>query len=326
MKINSLTQEQIEQFPAWVDKWTKIGLSTEPIDFDKAQNTVEKIYSLIGIKPKVIIRLNSPMGTTVGGAYAVWMLNELFNKKNKVRSQVRSQVESQVWSQVRSQVWSQVWSQKIEGYNNYRGGQFWASWFAYISFFRDVCGWKDKTLDSFSLDEELGKNSGWVWWHEDVCVISDRPKAINLDKQGRLHSLNSKAIEYRDDWGIYCVNGVTVEDYVVMNPEKITVKDIEKEQNSEVKRIKIERYGQDKYLKDSNAELVSTDLYGKLWRKEIPNDEPLVMVELLNSTPEPDGHFKTYFLRVPPTVKTCHEGVSWTFGKDTMSYAPIFQS
>ena len=50
------------------------------------------------------------------------------------------------------------------------------------------------------------------------------------------------------------------------------------------------------------------------------------MVELLNSTPEPNGEHKTYFLRVPPTMQTAHEAVAWTFDKKQIDYAPIFQS
>ena len=38
------------------------------------------------------------------------------------------------------------------------------------------------------------------------------------------------------------------------------------------------------------------------------------MVEVLNSTPEPDGSRKTYFLRVPPDTQTARQGVAWTFG------------
>ena len=33
------------------------------------------------------------------------------------------------------------------------------------------------------------------------------------------------------------------------------------------------------------------------------NDEPLVMVKVMNSTPEPDGSFKPYFLRVHPELR-----------------------
>jgi len=51
-----------------------------------------------------------------------------------------------------------------------------------------------------------------------------------------------------------------------------------------------------------------------------------VVVEVLNSTPEPDGSRKTYFLRVPPRTSTAHEAVAWTFGMDAAEYSPITQT
>ena len=39
-----------------------------------------------------------------------------------------------------------------------------------------------------------------------------------------------------------------------------------------------------------------------------------MLVEVLNATAEQDGTRKTYFLRVPPTVRTAREAVAWTFG------------
>ena len=88
----------------------------------------------------------------------------------------------------------------------------------------------------------------------------------------------------------------------------------------------IERYGQARYLQDSGAKLVAEDEFGSLYRKEIPNDEPLVMVRVKNSTPEPDGSEKIYFLRVPPSVRTPHEAVAWSFGLNPTAYLPLIQT
>jgi hypothetical protein len=50
------------------------------------------------------------------------------------------------------------------------------------------------------------------------------------------------------------------------------------------------------------------------------------MVRVKNSTPEPDGTYKEYFLRVPPTIKTAREAVAWTFEMDENEYKPKFES
>ena len=161
---------------------------------------------------------------------------------------------------------------------------------------------------------------------ENICFVCALPISVKVDDRKRLHSINSPAIEWKDGWGLYFIHGVTVPEYVVMNPEKITVQDIEKEENAEIRRVKINRYGQDKFLKDSGSIKVHEDDYGTLWKKDLLNDEPIIMVELINSTPEPDNSFKHYFIRVPPTVKTAHEAVGWTFGKTDKNYSPLIMS
>jgi hypothetical protein len=65
----------------------------------------------------------------------------------------------------------------------------------------------------------------------------------------------------------------------------------------------IERYGQSKFLIDSGAKEISRDDWGILYRKDIDNDESLVMVKVVNSSPEPDGTFRDYFLRVHPELR-----------------------
>jgi hypothetical protein len=51
-----------------------------------------------------------------------------------------------------------------------------------------------------------------------------------------------------------------------------------------------------------------------------------VMIEVVNRTPEPDGSWKHYHLRVPPNMRTAHEAVAWTFEKTPAEYAPEFES
>ena len=52
-----------------------------------------------------------------------------------------------------------------------------------------------------------------------------------------------------------------------------------------------------------SPEKIAEDEFGELYRSELPGDEPLVMVKVINSTPEPDGSSKPYFLRVHPEAR-----------------------
>lgn len=72
------------------------------------------------------------------------------------------------------------------------------------------------------------------------------------------------------------------------------------------------------YLADIDAKQDGDDnLPG---RKEQPNDEPIVVVRVKNSTAEPDGTFKDYFIRVPPTITNASHAVAWTFGIEPHEY------
>ncbi|MGK4422445.1 DUF6745 domain-containing protein, partial [Klebsiella pneumoniae] len=64
----------------------------------------------------------------------------------------------------------------------------------------------------------------------------------------------------------------------------------------------------------------------RLYRRNVPDDEPIVMVELVNASPELDGSLKTYMLRVPPTVRTCREAVAWTFGMTVDQWQPAMET
>lgn len=150
---------------------------------------------------------------------------------------------------------------------------------------------------------------------------------VHLDINHRQHSFNGQPSVIRPDGKkFYFWHGVQVPDFVITNPEKITVEVINKEQNTEVRRVMLEKFGFEKYLKASKASLRCKDKFGKLWEAPVPNDEALVMVEVLNSTPEPDGSIKTYFLRVPPHIRTPRAALAWTFQVTEDEYEPVFES
>jgi hypothetical protein len=77
--------------------------------------------------------------------------------------------------------------------------------------------------------------------------------------------------------------------------------------------------GVEQAIQSGLAEFVNHDDFGKLWRIAWPHEQMLV-VEVANLTPEPDGSYRHYFLRVPPSVRTAREAVAWTFRFDADSY------
>lgn len=206
------------------------------------------------------------------------------------------------------------------------GDAYWVSYYLYC---RDVVGVEFTTENSNRLDAwaETTRSLGWFYPHESVCILTDRSLQLHMDDQNRLHHDSEPACLWRDGWRIYFSRNVRVPMYVFEKPELLNPKRIDEQDNQEVRRVMIERYTPERYLLESRATLLDDDPeWGKLYRKPIPDDEPIVMVSVINSTPEPDGTYKNYWLRVPPTMKKAKEAVAWTFGKSADEYQPDQQS
>ena len=82
-------------------------------------------------------------------------------------------------------------------------------------------------------------------------------------------------------------------------------------------------YGVTAYLRETGAGIVDKSSAGVLYRKQQPGDEPMAIVQVRNSTPEPDGSYRDYFLRVPPSMRTVREAIAWTFGMAADEYDPL---
>jgi hypothetical protein len=167
---------------------------------------------------------------------------------------------------------------------------------------------------------KLLKQTPYILPYDRVAFVSERPLVFKQDAQGRLHSESGPALAFADGFQIYSWHGATIPEKVINTPESLTIEEIENQRNAEIRRVMIERYGMQRYVETSGAKEIHSDDTGVLYRKEFPNDEALVMVKVINSTPEPDGSLKAYFLRVPPTMKTAKEAVAWTFDIDPDRY------
>ena len=289
--IESLTKDQEARMAEFRDKWIAIGLSTEPADRKRAEEGVKLAYAAGGLEPpKEIYWVESPFAGL---------------KKAAELSGDASDELSQLYRC---------------GY-----GQHDASWLSFYDFFGEVLGIDVSKMKGLM---EIGQSCGWWWPFDDVCVLADRAEELKLDDRGRLHNITGPAMKFRDGFAIYAIHGVRLVDGSwIEDRAKLTVDAIDRESNAEIRRVMIETFGAARFIQEGNSTLVDTSKFGKLWTRAVgEQDEPLVMVELQNSTAEPDGTFKTYHLRVPPTTKTAQEAVAWSFGMTAATYSPSAES
>ncbi|MBB5936632.1 DUF6745 domain-containing protein [Streptomyces zagrosensis] len=172
----------------------------------------------------------------------------------------------------------------------------------------------------------VAQAAGWWWPYENVAIIAERPSELYRDEAGRLDRGDGPALAFPDGFALYAWRGMPVPANFLHSLGELDATRIRTEENAELRRVMLEHYGYDRYLSESGAQPVHEDETGVLWRIELDDDEPVVMVEVVNSTPEPDGSSRTYWLRVPPRTRTAREGVAWTFGVSADAYEPQRQT
>ncbi|WNI14117.1 DUF6745 domain-containing protein [Actinacidiphila sp. ITFR-21] len=173
---------------------------------------------------------------------------------------------------------------------------------------------------------EVARTAGWWWPYERTVVVCERPMELHRDEAGRLDRSDGPALAFPDGFALYAWRGMPVPAGFLRELAALTPERIRAEQNAELRRVMLEHYGYDRYLDESGAVPVHKDETGVLWRIALAGDEDMVMVEVVNSTPEPDGTSRTYWLRVPPRTRTAKEGVAWTFGLPAEAYEPVRQT
>ncbi|WP_307168478.1 DUF6745 domain-containing protein [Streptomyces sp. B3I7] len=329
--------------------WRARARATAPADRTAAEAGIRAAYRQAGLpEPERFVWAGSPRA-------AVSLIRELPDRGTCVRDAVRDSPWSAERARLHAELGAAGWSEHWAA----TGGRLWESTQALVDRIRSgvleevaggttgaeatavrlllldaVLGQHDAPwLAAFATDggpvealTEVCRSAGWWWPYSRVVVVSERPAALHQDEAGRLDNGEGPALAYPDGFALHAWRGMPVPADFLTELADLTPRRIHKEENAELRRVMLEFYGYDRYLKDSGAQPLHRDETGTLWRIDLVGDEPLVMVEVLNSTPEPDGTHRTYWLRVPPTTRTAKEGVAWTFGVTAEEYVPLQQT
>jgi len=327
--LTELTPDQIAQLDIYAEKWRAIGLSTEPVNRSEAEHAIEQYYQQVHGKPKPTIHwLTSPqaMVKTVFTSwkfkqYQKWLRTydnpldgeipepniELTNRVDQFFAQQLGGFLMPAMRLVLNTMDSRIASLGVV-YGQHRAGIY-----AYHDYM-DVVLDRAVSRNIINIEGQVSQHCGWWLPYQHVCYVTERPKYFRFDDENRLHCEEGMAITYRDGWGIYAWHGIAVPEYVVMRFDEITPKKILKEDNAEVARVMLERYGQDNFIRDGGFTHIQSDDYGALYRVDFANgDEPIVAVKVKDASSD-----REYFLFVPPHIQSAHEGVAWSFGYDNV--------
>jgi hypothetical protein len=205
-----------------------------------------------------------------------------------------------------------------------------------------VNGWGSNYMDAEIVYELMGiKDVNQTWAYElmreahlvmcfqkQVLVLAERP-TVHTNANGELHNDEGPAVAWVDGAKQYYIDGHELGhlgELIVDRPEQLTLENINNEENEEVKRLAIERYGWGRYLEEIGARVldrrnnavdntiealvsVRTKFFRRTWgwRAE-PQEQNIEQRKLILSC---RSTARQYFLAVPETVGNCEEGQHW---------------
>ena len=122
----------------------------------------------------------------------------------------------------------------------------------------------------------------------------------------------------------YYYENIRVPPHFITKPDSITLKEVLAHPNTEVRFVGMKIVGMDKVMNDKSTKIIHRDEEKNQVLFQIKGifTDPVSYVKVVNSTQEPDGSYKDYYLCVPPDMKTCKQAVAWTFRLSAKEYEP----
>ena len=183
---------------------------------------------------------------------------------------------------------------------------YWISYYLFPALHLGI-KYKQEDGDRLNLWAEVSKSCGWWWSYENICIVSDRPKSVHFDEQWQLHNESGPALLFRDSYSVYANHNVRHEGWFIEHPEQLSVEKIEAEDNAEIRRIMIEKFGYARYLSDTGAKEIHQDqipigggVDGVMMRSLIRDKRGMQFLCGHDGSTE-----RIYFMPVDPDVKTC---------------------
>lgn len=110
------------------------------------------------------------------------------------------------------------------------------------------------------------------------------------------------------------------------HPERIQVHDILNERNAAMRAALFSRMGLTRFLGESKATVIDSDLDAggrrQLIEVPMPAGEPIVGLKVICPSTQ-----HVHFLRIPPTIRNCEAAAAWIAGfTDPKEYKPLLET
>ena len=315
-KITTATPEQWQQIEAVKERW--IVRQSEKIPFQDCLSAVHEMWMAMKQEKPIVLQVDGPIALVTAYVMLRDQLDDQLDDQlhDQLRGQLRgqlpgqlhNQLDGQLDDQLRGQLHGQLHGQLYGQLHGQLDGQIYLSvwWGAYA-------GWYEggKVLGVAYTDEKYKLFLAWckscpiVLPGKSLVLVCQNPEAIHW-QNGLLHNDAGPSVRYRDGFSLYTIDGIAVDEQIVMRPETQTVEQILKEGNADKKSIRANRFGWPKLLRAMKAIELDTR------KNEIEGTIEALYQSILGNrlvVSCPTG--RVFALGVPEQVRTCEQAAKW---------------
>lgn len=234
-----------------------------------------------------------------------------------VWDRVLTTIGHSVFAAVRDGAWDHVKDSVKDSVNdgvwNSGYGQHDAHWLAFYDYFHDVCGLKTRThpLQGLWLQAQ---HAGWYLPCHNICWVAERHTTLHRNARGQLHCLDGLACGYPDGWGVYALNGVRMDEWMVMTPvAQLSADQVFQVSNVDQRRELIRRIGIERFVRMCAATVLERSGDYELLKVPLSSDIPDARF-LKMKNPSMPGVY--HIEGVHPTCQTIQQAINWRASGD----------
>ena len=291
MRTKLLTAKEQKELVVFRNKIINRALSTEPIDRERAEQTYNDLLNALGVNSvSTFYWFDSPyeMHKELGGQLGGQLRGQL---GDQLWGQLRDQLRDQLGDQLGDQLWGQLDQSELQHY----------MWMDYAAELEGVEVDQEK-LKMLKLLSVLGENAFWILPLKDAAAFCERPIRLVM-RNGVLDYDHDAAIEFKDGWKLYYLNGVNFDEATfrkVVNQE-ITLENLATIENADQRAVAIQYLRADRLLEQVGAKKISAGKRGvELY--EVPNFMDTGNTEYCMKLEHPSMSGKYYIEWVEPKV------------------------
>ena len=264
-----------------------------------AVNLAVRLAVNLTVHSAVNLAVESAIGSAIGSAV-----------DSAAHAAVYSTVDSAIHSAIDSAIGRRL------SWHARRGGQFWIYWPAYVETIMKL-GVDHSSFVALRAEADVCRSAGWYWPNANFIMISERPRAIRRDAEGRLHSENGPAIDYGETFRLYSWHGTSIPAAWIEQKSQLSPDVALTWENIEQRRAAQQIIGWDKILNELQATKIDANPdpeIGTLYRVELPDVGPTKILRVRCGTG------RVFAMPVPMSIRSARHAQAWMVGQRTKDW------